>query len=522
MNKKMVVLTGSFNPITKAHRLILENAINKVNADLGLLVIVSDDYLNNKIVLKRKDKRPFIISEDIRKEMIEALNSEFPNIKYGGIELGGSSPSTVKTLKKIQRQYKDYELYFSIGADKLKGFSHWNDIESFFSKLNLIVYPRDGFNIQEIINNDDLLTRIKDKIIVLDDIKDAKGISSTKLRERFFNNLDYKDLMDNGPYEVFSKLNPSDYKEITAEQIIKVNILYGGRFGGNAARKEVYKENTRLFKNWDIKLLGNREEKILNTKVYTHEFKVDSSNNYETKYKCENIDCVDLASKMIGDGLNPAILNLASNKRPCGGYNDGTSAQEEALCQMSTLSQSLYQFASPKYMYFKDANVNHIPNVYPMDINFGGIYSPNVCFFRNNLSKYYSLREQSFECSVITVASLSNRETNEYTNDESKYFDNDGYLTNEGKEIEKNKIRTIYRIALDNNHDSIVLGAFGCGVYNLKSEEVSKLFKEILEETEFKNKFKVIAFAIYEGQGSKRKVVGRNGKFKPFYDIFDK
>ena len=522
MNKKMVVLTGSFNPITKAHRLILENAINKVNADLGLLVIVSDDYLNNKIVLKRKDKRPFIISEDIRKEMIESLNNEFPNIKYGGIELGGASPSTVKTLKKIQKQYKEYELYFSIGADKLKGFSHWNDIESLFSKLNLIVYPRDGFNIQEIIDNDALLTKIKDKIIVLDDIKDAKGISSTKLRERFFNNLDYKDLMDNGPYEVFSKLNPSDYKEITAEQIMKANILYGGRFGGNAARKEVYKENTRLFNNWNTKLLGNRDDKILNTKVYTHEFKVISDNNYETKYGCENIDCVDLAQRMISEGLNPAILNLASNKRPCGGYNDGASAQEESLCQMSTLSQSLYQFASPKYKYFKDANVNHIPNVYPMDINFGGIYSPNVCFFRNNLSKYYSLREQPFECSVITVASLSNRETNEYTDDESKYFDNDGYLTNEGKEIEKNKIRTIYRIALDNNHDSIVLGAFGCGVYNLKSEEVSKLFKEILEETEFKNKFKVIAFAIYEGQGSKRKVVGRNGKFKPFYDMFSK
>ena len=50
------------------------------------------------------------------------------------------------------------------------------------------------------------------------------------------------------------------------------------------------------------------------------------------------------------------------------------------------------------------------------------------------------------------------------------------------KEIEKNKIRTIYRIALDNNHDSIVLGAFGCGVYRLHPEEVSKLFKEIVEE----------------------------------------
>ena len=84
------------------------------------------------------------------------------------------------------------------------------------------------------------------------------------------------------------------------------------------------------------------------------------------------------------------------------------------------------------------------------------------------------------------------------------------------------KIRTIYRIALDNNHDSIILGAFGCGVYNLLPIEVSKLFKEILEEDEFKNAFKVVAFAIYEGKGSKRKIVGENGKFKPFYDIFNK
>ena len=149
---------------------------------------------------------------------------------------------------------------------------------------------------------------------------------------------------------------------------------------------------------------------------------------------------------------------------------------------MSTLSQSLYQFANPKLKYFKDANVAHIPDVYPMDINFGGIYSPNVCFFRNNLSEHYSLKEKPFVCSIVTVASLSNRETNDYTNDESMYFDNNGYLTSEGKEIEKNKIRTIYRIALDNNHDSIVLGAFGCGVNRLHPEEVSKLFKEIVEE----------------------------------------
>ena len=155
-----------------------------------------------------------------------------------------------------------------------------------------------------------------------------------------------------------------------------------------------------------------------------------------------------------------------------------------------------------------------------MNLNFGGIYSPDVCFFRYNMENNYSLRNEVFECSVISVASLSNKVSDNYVNEELKYFNEDGFLTVEGKEIELNKIRTIYRIALDNGHDSLVLGALGCGDFRMKSEEVSLLFKKVLEEKEFRNKFKEITFAIYEGEGSSRKVVGKEGKFKAFYDIF--
>ena len=82
------------------------------------------------------------------------------------------------------------------------------------------------------------------------------------------------------------------------------------------------------------------------------------------------------------------------------------------------------------------------------------------------------------------------------------------------------KIRTIYRIALANGHDSIVLGAFGCGVYNLLPSEVSRLFYDILNESEFKGNFKKIVFAILETQ-KRGKVIGSLGKFKPFYELFN-
>ena len=113
----------------------------------------------------------------------------------------------------------------------------------------------------------------------------------------------------------------------------------------------------------------------------------------------------------------------------------------------------------------------------------------------------------------------SNRIKKNWVNDEAIYFNPDGTLTKEGIEIEKNKIRTIYRIGLDNNNDSLVLGAFGCGVFRLIPEEVSQLFMEVSNESEFKNKYKRIVFAILEGK-KRGEITGAEGKIKAFYDTW--
>jgi uncharacterized protein (TIGR02452 family) len=226
---------------------------------------------------------------------------------------------------------------------------------------------------------------------------------------------------------------------------------------------------------------------------------------------------------MLDEGLNVCILNLASRTSPGGGAHKGASAQEESICHQSTLTQSLYQFGSPKYKHIRDAGLELVPDVYPMDINFGGVYSPCVTFFRHNADSYYALRDETFDCPIITVASLSNREKNSINAiAERAYFDETGCLTDEGKQIEANKIRTIFRIALENGHESIVLGAFGCGIFRLHSDEVAGLFRDVLNEPEFKNRFKKLVFAIYEGKPSprRREPIGRDGKFAPFYEIF--
>ena len=517
---KIIVYTGSFNPVTKAHLLVMKSAIECIGADKGMFFITPGKYLTRKMIFKTTPPTSFVLPEETRKEMIESLTSN-DNLCYGGKEVGSSSPSTSKTIKGVMRRNKGAEVYCLIGADKLRKLSKWYEIDSLIDNVKFIIAVRKGFDINKVIDDDQWLREHQDRFIVINPDPVAFEISSSEVRRRFFSGEDYSDLMDKEPYNIMSRFKPEDFPPISNEDLIKLE-MSNGRFGASRARELVYKCNKELFDNWNESLLGNKEYQLDNTKVYKEEFNVEINNGYDTITDCINSDCADVALDLIHDGYNPAILNLASNTSPGGGYHKGTNAQEECLCQMSTLSLTLYQFGDTSYKQIREANVNHKEVAYPLNINFGGIYSPQVTFFRHGKDKYYSLRDEIFYCSIITVASLSNREKNNYTNDERIYFNSDGTLTEEGKIIESNKIRTIYRIALENGHDSLVLGAFGCGVYRLLPSEISKLFYDILNEPEFRGNFKKIVFAIYEGKGKCGSIVGKGGKFTPFYDLFQK
>ena len=525
--KKLIALSGSFNPVTVAHYKILSDAVEKYGADEGIYIATDDKYLSRKALIKKNPPSSFILPESFRGEMLRSLAEDNPKLTYWGVELGGVSPNTYKTLVRLMKdKRKEYpgeeiKLYFLFGADKLKQMPRWDSAKEMSELCEYLVYAR-NIDLDSIIENDPFLAERREKIHLLQvENEDLEDVSSTELRRRFFAGEDYSDMMNKGPYRLMQTMSPADFKPVSDEDLIKAHMLYDGRFGANVARMKVFKSNSKIFKSWPS-YLGDRDEHLV-AKVYDKAFTVNAPKLSEPPVTdCVNADCVDVAKSLLDEGLNPAILNLASRTSPGGGYHKGTSAQEESLCQMSTLSQSLYQFGSEKYKHIREADVTVVPGVYPMDVNYGGVYSPTVTFFRHNADKYYGLRDTTFDCPVISVASLSNREKNEYTNDERIYFDDAGYLTDEGREIELNKIRTVFRIALDNGHDSIVLGAFGCGVYHLRSDEVAALFRDVLNEPEFKNRFKKLVFAIYEGKPSSRRrdPIGRDGKFAPFYEMF--
>ena len=248
----------------------------------------------------------------------------------------------------------------------------------------------------------------------------------------------------------------------------------------------VYSEEVRLTGCWPMSAMGTRTAVV-------------------------NDDCLRVARRMQQGGrLNPAVLNLADADRACGFYFEGYPTQEESLCRSSTLSRSLYQYYSPDMA--AEAGVPFVRAAYPMDLRFGGIYSPDVTVFRDNADGY-ALLEEPFQVSIISVAALNFLE---YGGRDLAYRAEDGGFTPEGESIMKDKIRTIFRIALLGGHNSLVLGAFGCGAFRLRSDLVAALFREILLEEEFYGRFLEVRFALLEPGLAD----WHESRFRPFYDLF--
>ena len=516
---KIAVLFGSFNPLTNSHISVLKSAIENVGADFGLLVATNGQYLKKKTT---KHNDAFYLTEEERREISEKVCASEPKLRFFDFELGGVNPKRYKTLIKIRKQYPDAELYEVQGADKIRSISKFGDSEEYVNNIHFAVFGRDGIDIEAMIDSDPLLSAHRDHFIVLPPLAEGAEISSTEVRRRFYAGEDYTDIIPEPAVEVLQRYKPSDFTISFADRV--QILLKNGRFGVNAAQKLVYTENNKLFKAWrdgnaEINF-GDYHAFLDNAKLYKTAFDVSDQGTIfpTTETGCINIDCVDLAEILISRGFNPAILNLASAKRCCGAYDLGLSAQEESLCRSSNLSLSLYQYSDNRYKSVRESGVAVKEVGYPLDLNYGGIYTPDVTFFRHGKSRLYELRDNPFRCDVITVAGLSFNGRSDFAYaDEMSYRSDDGGFTPDGEEIMLNKIRTIYRLAIEHGKTELILGALSCGAYKCPPTEVARQFKTVLEEPEFKNKFRLVTFAILENT---RKPNGLDGKFAPFYREF--
>ena len=265
----------------------------------------------------------------------------------------------------------------------------------------------------------------------------------------------------------------------------------------HAVRIELFESTlTLLRQGWYISNSGQRkslpsvEEVMSAATMYREPVRVliDPVAPVQTEVRVENDDCVLVAKRLIDEGYNPAMLNLADLYTPGGLVEYGSGAQEENLCRRSNLILSLYQFSQARIRQYPDLGLVQHADQYPMDERNGGVYSGLVTFFRGPESDGSLLEEKPYNIPVISVAALS-----------GPRIGSDGMMLPQETEITLEKMRTIFRIGMANFHDSLVLSAMGCGAFANPPAHIAKLFHQVIEEDEFKNAFRLIDFAILDG-----------------------
>jgi len=244
---------------------------------------------------------------------------------------------------------------------------------------------------------------------------------------------------------------------------------------------------------------------IKNTKLYSKEIHPAANNKYITRFSVLNEDCLSIAKKTVSEGNEVCLLNMASQRNPCGSVMSGEGAQEEYISICSDYYRSLFQFAWNKEKYGKYGIEKRPGESYPIDDNFGGVYSPNVTFFREKKGPNDYTITKSWKSNIIAVPAVDSPNCVERNG--KKYIEDDILPTI------KNRIRTIFRIAIDNKQINLVLSAWGCGAYKNPPEHIAILFREILNEEEFIGAFSKVIFAIIDADV-------QNSNYKIFRKVF--
>jgi len=192
-------------------------------------------------------------------------------------------------------------------------------------------------------------------------------------------------------------------------------------------------------------------------------------------YRLTPLPVVSALSELRGrDGVG--VLNFASAKNPGGGFLNGAQAQEESLAMCSNLY--LTQVKMPEYYAANRAcgtmlYTNHM------------IYSSQVVFIREDTD---GLFDAPLTASVLTAPAVN---MGEYLRKATADIDY-------AKSIMKDRMRKILRLFASRGNKTLILGAYGCGVFRNDPIVVAGFFTELLKDEGLEKHFDELVFAVYD------------------------
>lgn len=211
-----------------------------------------------------------------------------------------------------------------------------------------------------------------------------------------------------------------------------------------------------------------------------------------------NVGCNEAVHLLCQLGVRPAVLNFAHGYNCGGGFEHTGGSQEEAIFRASSIFLSLWPHRRAgdgpgvlKRGRWIGAYDGALPRKEPFYelAECGGVYSPHVRLVRDCAQPGNPLSQGGDVESLPTFAVLTAA---------AQDVSRDGCFE---VDLLHEKARTVLHMAACNGHDTLVLGAFGCGYFRNPPSVVAEVFRELLCG-EFAAAFSRVVFAIPDRHGS--------------------
>lgn len=225
-----------------------------------------------------------------------------------------------------------------------------------------------------------------------------------------------------------------------------------------------------------------KNSKLFRTEDFPQNFEL-KKNAAETRFEVTDETTLEAAKRICRENAdaNPFVLNFASAKNPGGGFLNGAQAQEESLARSSALYPCLSaNFAMYEYNRRGDSCL----------YSDWMIYSPRVPVFRNDDG---SLVQKPYLVTFLTSPAVNAGVVRQKEPRKVHLIE----------PVNRERARKFLWIANREGHQTLILGAWGCGVFQNDPQEIARMFKDLLAG-EFANCFARVIMAIYDRSATKK------------------
>jgi uncharacterized protein (TIGR02452 family) len=224
-------------------------------------------------------------------------------------------------------------------------------------------------------------------------------------------------------------------------------------------------------------------------------FNAADAPRYETAFEVTGETSTQAGQRLVlSEGAaDVAILNFASARNPGGGYLGGARAQEEDVCRSSALYTTLLEARD-----YYDAHRQNRDTRYSHRV----IFSPNVPVYRDGATR---LLDAPYQVSYLTspapnAGALAKHEP-------SALDEIEGLLTE--------RAGRVLAVAAEHGVRTLVLGAWGCGVFRNDPATVARVFRgHLAEGGDFEGRFVRVVFAVYDTSAAKTTLGAFQGTFE--------